>query len=510
MQAKEIMMLLAMVFYLAMVVVVGLIYSKRNKTSEEFYLGGRGLGPWVTAMSAEASDMSSWLLMGLPGLAYAVGIADATWTAIGLAAGTYLNWRLIAVPLRSYTVIAGNSFTVPDFFSNRFHDNKKILMNIAALFILIFFVVYTSSGFVACGKLFNTLFGFDYVPSMLIAAGIIVLYTVVGGFLAESVVDFIQGILMIIALLTITALGVGVAGGLGQVLNSVGSYPGYLSMFAAADVAAGTSSTHGAIAILSGLSWGLGYFGMPHVLLRFMAIRDGSELKKSRRIGTIWCVLSLCLAVFIGVVGRAVYPTLLSGHATENIFIEMCKGLLSNGALPIIAGIMLSGVLAAQISTSDSQLLVASSAVSQNFFKGLLKPDASEREVMWVSRLTIIVVAVMAAVLAFNPNSSIFKIVSFAWAGFGATFGPLVIFSLYFKRTNLAGAVAGMISGGVTVLVWNLVLSKLGGIFKLYELLPAFLISCLFIYVVSLATTPPSAEIQKEFDACRAEVRKLK
>ncbi len=510
MQTKEIMMLAAMIFYLVMVVVIGLVYSKRNKTSEEFYLGGRGLGPWITAMSAEASDMSSWLLMGLPGLAYAVGIADAGWTAIGLAAGTYLNWRLVAAPLRSYTVIAGNAITVPDFFSNRYHDGKKILMNIAALFILLFFVVYTSSGFVACGKLFNTLFGFDYSASMITAAVIIVIYTAVGGFLAESVVDFIQGILMIFALLTIAIVGVGVAGGLGQVISHVNAYPGYLSLFTAADVAAGTSSTHGVIAIVSGLSWGLGYLGMPHVLLRFMAIRDGSELKKSRRIGTVWCVLSLFLAVSIGVVGRAVYPTLLSGYDTENIYIELCKGLLSTGALPIIAGVMLSGVLAAQISTSDSQLLVASSAISQNFFKGLLKPDATERQVMWVSRLTIIVVAILAGMLAFNPNSSIFGIVSFAWAGFGATFGPLVVFSLYFKRTTLAGAVAGMVSGGVTVLVWKLALSKLGGIFSLYELLPAFIISSLCIYLVSIATQPPSAEIQKEFDACRAEVRRTK
>jgi len=502
MENGQLMTLIAMISYLVMIVLVGIKFSKHNKTSEEFYIGGRSIGPWVTAMSAEASDMSGWLLMGLPGLAYASGLADAGWTAIGLAVGTYLNWKLIAVRLRSYTVVV-DAITVPDYFSNRFHDTKKILMNIAALFILIFFIVYTASGFVACGKVFVSLFGFSYLPAMIASAIIIVIYTVIGGFMAESAVDFIQGILMFVALIVAVSIGVSVAGGPSQIVSDTGAYHGYLSMFSTSDLATNSALPFGIDKILSGLAWGLGYVGMPHILLRFMAIRDVSELKKSRRIGTTWCFISLAMAVLIGIVGRAIYPTLLTGTDTENIFIVICKNLLGTGFLPIIGGIMLSGILAAQISTSDSQLLLASSAVSQNFYQQLLNPKATDKQVMWVARITILVVAVAAGIFALNPDSSIFKIVSFAWAGFGAAFGPLIVFSLYWKRTNLQGAVAGMVAGGGTVLIWKLLLSPLGGVFSIYELLPAFIISSLAIVIVSMLTPKPSSEIYKEFEDAR-------
>ncbi|MDF2685768.1 MAG: sodium/proline symporter [Clostridia bacterium] len=500
MNGNEIMMLITMICYLVLIVIVGILFGRKNKTSEEFYLGGRGLGPWVTAMSAEASDMSGWLLMGLPGLAYVSGLADAGWTAIGLAIGTYLNWKITAKPLRCYTQIAANSITIPDFFSNRFHDKKKILMNIAAIFIFIFFVVYTASGFVACGKLFVSLFGFDYITSMLVSAAIILIYTVIGGFLAESTVDFIQGILMFISLIVIISLSTGTAGGITQVISDTGAKEGFLSLLSTSNVEENTSTGYSIISILSGLAWGLGYFGMPHVLLRFMAIRNAKELKKSRIIGTTWCVISLTIAVLIGIVGRALYPTLPDGSDAENIFIILSKNLLSGGFLPIIAGVMLCGILAAQMSTSDSQLLVSSSAISQNFFKGLIKPKATDKQVMWVARITIIAVAILAFIIALNPNGSIFKIVSFAWAGFGATFGPLILFSLYWKRTNLPGAITGMVSGGITVLVWKLLLSNLGGIFSIYELLPAFIVSCLSIFIVSMLTKEPEASIIKDFD----------
>lgn len=502
--SKEIMTLIAMICYLIAIVSIGIRVGKKNKNASEFYIGGRGVGPWITAMSAEASDMSGWLLMGLPGLAYATGVADAGWTAIGLAIGTYLNWRLVALRLRHYTEVV-DAITLPDYFSSRFHDKKKILMLISAFFILIFFIVYTASGFVACGRVFNSLFGFPYLPSMLIFAALIVLYTVIGGFVSVATVDFFQGTLMFFVLITIVGISVSAAGGLGEIVQTTGAYGGYLGMFTTSNVeAGGESSAFGLLNILSALAWGLGYMGMPHILLRFMAIRDAGELKKSRRIGTTWVVISLVLAVFIGITGRALFPDALTGSDTESIFVLMTKTLMQGGILPIIGGVMLSGVLAAQISTSDSQLLQASSAASQNFYQQVIRPNASDKEVMWAARATIVLVAIAAALFALNPNSSIFKIVSFAWAGFGAAFAPLILFSLYWKRTNLPGAIAGMVVGGGTVLIWKLLLSPMGGIFSVYELLPAFIFSAVAIVLVSLATKAPDEEIAAEFEEARA------
>ncbi|MGI6161608.1 MAG: sodium/proline symporter PutP [Christensenellales bacterium] len=509
--SQQTIVLISMLVYMGLVVAIGLMYSKRNKNIEEFYLGGRSLGPWVTAMSAEASDMSSWLLMGLPGVAFLSGYAEAGWTAIGLALGTYLNWKLVAYRLRNYTQIAGNAITLPDFFSNRFHDKRRILMTIAAVIIAFFFVIYTSAGFVACGKLFNSLFGIDYGLMMIISALVILLYTIIGGFLAESTVDFFQGILMFIALITIVFVGVNAAGGIGGVSATVASMEGFGSMFTSFDRISWSSSPISLISTLSWLAWGLGYFGMPHVLLRFMAIKNPKELKKSRIVACTWCFITLIAAVLIGIVGAAAVPDMLDGldkagmsSKSETIFVVLAQILGSNGTLlTILAGLMLSGILAAQMSTSDSQLLVASSAISQNFFKGVLKTDASEKQVMWVSRATILVITIIAAILALSPSLSIFDIVSYAWAGFGAAFGPLILFSLFWKRTTLAGAVAGMVSGGLTVIIWKNLLSQLGGVFAIYELLPAFIISCIFIYVVSLMTEEPSSEILDEFQRAK-------
>jgi sodium/proline symporter len=505
--AQRTLAFVGMAGYMALVVIVGLVYSKRNKNSEEFFLGGRSLGPWVTAMSAEASDMSSWLLMGLPGLAYLTGYASAGWTAIGLAVGTWFNWKFVAVRLRNYSHLAGNSITIPDFFSNRFHDGKRILMTLSALIIFFFFIIYTSSGFAALGKLFNTLFGFDYTLMMIVGAIVVVVYTIVGGFLAESTTDFMQGTLMFFSLIVILIAGFLEAGGMANVASTVGSMDGFASLFASHNRLTGQAVPVSLLEIASSMAWGLGYFGMPHVLLRFMAIRDAKELKRSRSIAMVWVVISLAAAVLIGAVGTAAVPSLLQGapadalaSTSETVFIVMAQLIGKNaGILTIVVGIILSGILAATMSTSDSQLLITSSAISQNFFKGLLSKNASERQVMWVSRLTIIVVAVIAAFLASNPNSSIFGIVSYAWAGFGAAFGPLMLFSLFWKRTTLNGAIAGMVGGFMGVLAWKNLIAPLGGLWGIYELLPAFAFSCVCIVTASLLDKHPSEKIEAEF-----------
>ncbi len=503
MAKDDLIILLAMLGYMALVIVIGLLYAKRNQNADTFFLGGRSLGPWVAAMSAEASDMSGWLLMGLPGVAYISGAGEAVWTAVGLALGTYLNWKIVAVRLRKYSQVAGNAITVPDFFSNRFHDKKKILMTVAALIILVFFTIYVATGFVACGKLFNSIFGLDYTTMMLVSAVIIVIYTVVGGFLAESTTDFIQGILMCISLVIVLVVGVASAGGIKSVMDHINQTPGFFSLNQIFSFELQQAKSFGFLAIISTMAWGLGYFGMPHVLLRFMAIRSSKELRKSRVIATVWVVISLFAAVCIGLVGAAVFryssPEGLVTGNQETIFIEMSMKLLPAA----VAGIMMSGIMAATMSTSDSQLLITASAISQNLFKGILHKGASDKQVMWVSRITIVLVTVIGAILALDENSSIFRLVSYAWAGFGASFGPLILFSLFWKRVNLPGAVAGMVTGGAMVIIWKNWISTLGGAFAVYELLPAFIISSIVIVAVSLATKAPSKEIQEEFDSVK-------
>ncbi len=512
MTSDQIQILISMVIYMAIVIGIGVLYAKRaNKNSEEYFLGGRSLGPWVTAMSAEASDMSGWLLMGLPGVAYWCGLADAAWTAIGLAVGTYLNWLIVSKRLRRYSVVAGNSITLPEFFSNRFREKKKIILLVSAAFILLFFTVYAASCFVTCGKLFSTLFGLDYKVMMLLGALFVLVYTLLGGFLAESASDFMQAIVMIIALTVIVVIGVVSAGGIGAVIDNANNIPGFLEFFGLADptmvdgtqaVVDGTplfneAKPYGLLSVFSMMAWGLGYFGMPQVLLRFMAIRKEGELKRSRRIAIVWVVISLAVAVFIGIVGRQLYPTAhLTKSAAENIFIT-----LATSSLPaILAGFVMAGILAATISSSDSYLLIAASAFAKNIYGGIFKKKASDKQVMTVSRITLLTLALIGILLALDEKSVIFDIVSFAWAGFGATFGPLMLFSLFWKRTTRAGAIAGMVSGGAMVFIWKLAISKLGGAFAIYELLPAFIFSSIVIVAVSLLTPAPSAEICEDFD----------
>ncbi len=513
----KIQILIAMAVYMISVIAIGLFYAKAaNKSSENYFLGGRSLGPWVTAMSAEASDMSGWLLMGLPGVAYWCGLADAAWTAIGLAVGTYLNWLIVSKRLRRYSVRAGNSITLPEFFSNRFREKSKVVCSLAAIFILVFFAVYAASCFVTCGKLFATLFDMPYIPMMIIGAIFVLAYTILGGFLAESASDFMQGIVMFVALTLIVIISTIHAGGIGAVVDNAQSIPGFLEFFGLATpeldadkvqlVVAdkpvfGAASEYSILSVFSMLAWGLGYFGMPQVLLRFMAIRKESELKMSRRIAMVWVVISLGVAVFIGIIGRQLFPTEhLTKSAAESIFITLSTNFLP----PIIAGLVMAGILAATISSSDSYLLIAASAFSKNIYQGVLKKDANDKQVMRMSRITLLVIALIAIVIALDEDSVIFNVVSFAWAGFGATFGPLMIFSLFWKRINRAGAIAGMISGASMVFIWKLGISKLGGVFAIYELLPAFIFSSIFIVVVSLLTAPPSAEILEDFEAVKS------
>lgn len=516
MSGDTLKILLAMIGYMLVVIGIGLYFAKRAQAnSENYFLGGRSLGPWVAAMSAEASDMSGWLLMGLPGVAYWCGLADAAWTAIGLALGTYVNWLIVAKRLRRYSAVAGDSITIPDFLSNRFHEKKKVILGISALFILVFFTVYAASCFVTCGKLFSTLFGTSYHSMMIAGAVFVLVYTFIGGFLAESASDFMQAVVMVIALLTILILGTNAAGGLGNVIENAAQIPGYLSLTSQAtpvtDAAGvqqaaggvplfGEAGSYGFLTIISTLSWGLGYFGVPQVLLRFMAIRKEGELKQSRRIATIWCVISLAAAVIIGIIGRSLYPveeTLATASGAENVFVVLSQALLP----AVLAGIIMAGILAATISSSDSYLLIAASAVSKNLYEGILKKNqADDKKVMNLSRIMLLLIAVVGMIIAWDEDSVIFNIVSFAWAGFGATFGPVMLFSLFWKRINRPGAIAGMLSGGVMVFVWNLLLKPMGGIFGIYELFPAFVISCIVIVVVSLATEAPSGEIEKEFE----------
>ncbi len=510
--SSQIQIMITMIAYMAIVIIIGIAFAKKaNKNTDSYFLGGRTLGPWVTAMSAEASDMSGWLLMGLPGVAYWCGIADAAWTAIGLALGTYVNWLITSRRLRRYSEKA-NAITLPEFFSNRFHEKSKIIMTVAALFILIFFTVYAASCLVTCGKLFSTLFGFDYVPMMIAGAVFVLVYTIIGGFLAESASDFMQAIVMVIALIVIVVTGTVAAGGLDAVVDNAKSIPGFFEFFGIANPVTdangvqqslngqplfGEAGTYGVLSVVSCLAWGLGYFGMPQVLLRFMAIRSEKELKSSRRIATVWCLISLVIAVFIGVIGRALYPTALTTSSeAENVFI-----LLATNLLPaVLAGLVMAGILAATISSSDSYLLIAASAFSKNIFQGLIHKKASDKQVLVISRITLLAITGVAIIIALDENSVIFNIVSFAWAGFGATFGPLMLMSLFWKRINRWGAIAGMIGGGVMVFIWNLAIRPLGGIWDVYELLPAFIFSCICIVVVSLLTPAPSKEIQQEFE----------
>lgn len=504
MKANEIAILITIIAYMVFMIWIGYKVSDRNKTASDFFLGGRKLGPFVTAMSAEASDMSSWLLMGLPGVAYLSGVASAGWTAIGLAVGTYVNWLIVAKRLRRYSERI-DAITLPEFFSKRYHDKKKVLTLIAAIWIIIFFVPYTASGFVACGKLFNSLFGIDYHVAMIVSASVIIIYTTLGGFLAASTTDFIQSIIMSIALLMVLVFGVQTAGGWDAVIQNAQALPGYLSFTSSYDVATGKGVDISLLTIVSTMAWGLGYFGMPHILLRFMAIENEEKLKTSRRVASIWVVISMAVSVLIGIVGLAMGKVgaipLLEGSASETVIIQIARLLSTHGVIfALAAGLVISGILASTMSTSDSQLLAASSSVSNDILNGFFRKEYQQNQLLKISRSSLLLIAVIGIVLAWNPDSSVFQIVSFAWAGFGATFGPVVLLALFWKRSNVYGALVGMISGGAMVFIWHFIISTWGGWFGIYELLPAFVLALVLNIIVSLATAKPDAAMAEEFE----------
>lgn len=505
MNGVTIAILIAFVFYLVLMIAIGILSMKKTNSTEDYFLGGRGLNGWVAALSAQASDMSGWLLMGLPGSVYALGTGQA-WIAVGLFIGTVVNWLFISKRLRRYTIIANNSLTLPEFFENRYHDKKKILLGISSVVIVIFFLVYTASALSAGGKLFQTVFGTDYHVALLIGTAVILTYTFLGGFLAVCTTDFIQGMLMLVGILVVPIIAYFMIKGdfvNSLMSNGVDNSKNYLNFFYNVDANKNLS----AVEILSSLAWGLGYCGMPHILVRFMAVKNEKELNKSSVIAIIWVAISLSFACIIGIVGRAYLVPVLDN--SETVFIEMIKTVFSvDLTIPFIGGIFLCGILAAIMSTADSQLLVCASSVSKDIYKNIMRPEAKDDKVLKISRITVIVVAVLAFIIAWDPNSSIMGLVSDAWAGLGSAFGPLVVCSLFWKRTNLAGAVAGILSGGIFVIIWDYIPLVNGktpyAATGIYSLLLGFFVSLIYIIVVSLLTKAPSKEIIDEFDSVKA------
>ena len=478
------------VLYLVMMLTIGLMAYKRTSNTEDYCLGGRKLGSWVVSLSAQASDMSGWMLMGLPGAAYLAGL-EAGWIAVGLTIGTYFNWKLVAKRLRNYTEVC-NAITIPQFLGNRYKDDQNILRIVSSLFILIFFLVYTASAFVSGGKLFSTVFGIDYTVALLICAVVVVSYTFAGGFFAVCWTDLVQGILMFVAIVIVPCAAVISMGGIDATLARIEAVNvNMLNPFITLD-----GSSIALISVVSSLAWGLGYFGQPHILVRFMGIDDAKSIKKSRRIAMVWVIFSLAAATLVGMLGRVFLTEDLSNTSGETVYILMVMKIFPL----IIAEVFLAAILAAVMSTADSQLLVTASAITEDFYKAKFRKNASDRELMMVSRLTVIGVSIIAVLIALNPNNTVLGLVENAWAGFGATFGPIMIFSLFWKRTTKKGAIAGLVTGGVTAIIWRNLGTMYGGIFSLYEIVPGFILSAIVIYIVSKLDKEPSKEIQDEFD----------
>jgi sodium/proline symporter len=487
---------------------IGAFFIKKSGSLSDYFLGGRKLNPWVAALSAQASDMSGWLLMGLPGAVYAFGTGQV-WIAVGLAMGTMLNWVLVAKRLRRYTITAKDAITIPQYFENRFRDSSHVLRIASAAFIIIFFAVYTASGFVACGTLFSQVFGVEYQTTLIIGALVILTYTFLGGFFAVCWTDFIQGLLMFCALLIVPVIAAGVlSGGAGGTVGNLQA--GFFNFFS--DASGKPLTT---VSIVSQLAWGLGYFGMPHILVRFMAIKEESAVKKAAIIAGVWVILCLGLAVVVGAVGAVFVPGLGEKEA-ETVFIRMIqKVFMDEGAvirLPLLGGLFLCGILAAIMSTADSQLLVTASSLTSDIYKGSINKKASNAHLMWFSRGAVVAVALVAYFIARDRTSSIMALVSNAWSGFGSAFGALILLSLYWKRVNRSGAAAGIISGGLTVIIWDYIpffqaqeggRLTLGGETGLYSLVPGFLLSLIFTVGVSLLTRAPSQEIVEEFYLAR-------
>ena len=463
---------LTFIAYLIVVIVIGLVAWRRTQDLKDYILGGRRLGKWVTALSAQASDMSGWLLLGLPGYAYLAGM-ESLWLLVGLLTGTYLNWKLTAARLRRATEQYGDSLTLPDYLERRFDDRSGSLRLISALFILVFFTFYTSSGLVAGGRLFEEVFGLSYLWAVAAGGATVVAYTFVGGFLAVSWTDLLQGILMFLALVAVAVMGISTIGGLDAMLAGTRDLnPELLNVLTDS-----TGQPLGVIAVVSLLGWGLGYFGQPHVLARFMAADSVDNIPASRRIAMTWVTVALIAGMLVGIAGPLVLDEPLVGADSEKIFMVMATTLFH----PVIAGICLSGILAAVMSTADSQLLVASSAVAEDLYKGIFRRQASEQELLWIGRMAVVAIALIAFALATDPDSKVLDLVSYAWAGFGAAFGPAILLSLYWSGMTRSGAIAGIVVGGITVIVWK---QLSGGLFDLYEIVPgvAFSIAAILLF----------------------------
>lgn len=514
---SDIYVIIAFVVYALVMLGIGIMSYKKSKSMNDYFIGGRQLGSWTTAISAQASDMSGWLLMGLPGAIFLNGLTES-WIAIGLFIGTYLNWKLLAAKLRKMSYAAGDAITIPEYFQKRFFTQNPVIRFACAAIIFVFFLVYTASAFSSGAKLFNFIFGTDYTLSLTIGAVIIISYTFLGGFFAVCWTDMIQGLLMFGALVVVPVVCIFRTPDISavQFLNTNGEVIGnYLNMFENAD---------GSIAwttVLSGLAWGLGYFGMPHILVRFMAIKSSDLIKKSRIIATIWVFITLAAAVLVGIFG---YIFLHSAGNEEMLdrFMHLGTGgtldsekifmFLSGNLLPgLIAGIVLAAILAAIMSTADSQLLVTASSVTNDMFK-LFNKKASDKTLMWISRGTVIVVAVIAYFIALDPNSSVMGLVSYAWAGLGAAFGPAMLLSLFWKRMTMSGAVAGILTGGASVVIWEMlpVVPAAEGFVTLsvgtgvYSLLPAFFLALAAVIVVSLCTRVDRAKVDELFERAKS------
>jgi len=482
----------SVIFYMVMMLAIGYYSYLRTKNLSDYMIGGRTLGPAVTALSAGASDMSGWLMMGLPGAMFASGISSG-WIVVGLTIGAYLNWLYVAPRLRSYTEIAKDSITIPSFLGNRFQDNSHIIRLVSALVIITFFTFYVSSGLVSGAVLFNSTFGLSYHTGLWLILAVIVGYTLIGGFLAVSFTDFVQGLIMVTALIMVPIVTVWHSGGLSTSLETIQAIdPALLNVFTGTSV----------IGIISLLAWGLGYFGQPHIIVRFMAISSVKELRKSRRIGISWMVFSEVGAMLTGLLGIAYFATHgLTLADPETVFIELGKILFH----PIITGFIISAILAAIMSTISSQLIVTSSSLTEDIYHLLFRRSAGDKELVIISRLCVLLVALIATYLAWTQNDTILNLVGYAWAGFGSAFGPVIILSLYWKRMNKWGALAGMIMGSLTVILWE----QFEALSPIYEMIPGFIMGFLSIIVVSLLTPKPSQEICAEFEKSEAAVKTM-
>ncbi|MCM3602808.1 sodium/proline symporter PutP [Robertmurraya korlensis] len=492
---NEVYQAISIAIYMAGMLLIGWYSYRKTSNLTDYMLGGRSLGPAVTALSAGAADMSGWLLMGLPGAIYVNGLVDA-WIAIGLTIGAYLNWVLVAPRLRSYTQVANDSITIPGYLENRFKDQTKLLRIVSGVVILVFFTFYVSSGMVSGGVFFQSSFGVSYHTGLFLVSAVVIAYTLFGGFLAVSYTDFIQGVMMLLALIFVPIIGVFSTGGPAETFETVRMVnPNFLDLLKGATF----------IGVVSAMAWGLGYFGQPHIIVRFMAITTVKEIKSARRIGMTWMIFSLIGTILTAMIGIAYFkknPELTLSNP-EAVFIELGQYLFH----PIIAGFLLAAVLAAIMSTISSQLIVTSSALIEDLYKVLLKKEATDKHYVLLGRLAVLTVAVIALLLALDQDNTILSLVAYAWAGFGASFGPVIILSLFWRKMTNWGAITGIITGAITVIVWK---QAEGGIFDLYEIVPGFILNAIVVIIVSILTYKQNDQIEKEFNESIALLKEEK